>query len=255
MKRLQTMLLVAIALGLLTVAQANRSVAQDNAAGQKPCQLNRAVTVSMNYLLALPKDYDQKPSWPLLLFLHGAGERGDNLDLLKKHGLPKLIEAGQQFPFIVVSPQCPKDHWWEPFELKVLLDDLVQKYKVDQDRIYLTGLSMGGFGTWALAAYYPDRFAAIAPVCGGGDPVWVKRIAHIPVWVFHGAKDPVVPLARSEQMVDALKKKNATVKLTVYPEATHDSWTETYADPQLYQWLLQQKRPAKKVEKAEEVKK
>lgn len=250
MKNLQTMLLVGITLGLLAVAQVDRSLAQDKPVGQKPCQLNRTVTVSMNYLLSLPKDYDQKPSWPLLLFLHGAGERGDNLDLVKKHGPPKLIEAGQQFPFIVVSPQCPKDHWWEPLELNVLLDDLVEKYKVDQDRIYLTGLSMGGFGTWALAAYHPDRFAALAPICGGGDLVWIKRIAGIPVWVFHGAKDPVVPLARSEQMVDALKKKDAPVKFTVYPEAGHDSWTEAYADPQLYEWLLQQKRPAKKPEEA-----
>lgn len=249
MKGIRALFWAAVAGGLISVVQASPSVAEDQAA-QKPCQLQRQVTVSMNYLLSLPKDYDEKSSWPLLLFLHGAGERGDNLDLVKKHGPPQRIEAGEQFPFIVVSPQCPKDGWWEPFALKVLLDDLVQKYKVDPDRIYLSGLSMGGFGTWALAASQPDRFAALVPICGGGDPQWAKRIAHIPVWAFHGAKDPVVPVTRSQQMVEALEKKGAKAKLTIYPEASHDSWTEAYADPQLYQWLLEQKRTPKKPEEA-----
>ena len=199
----------------------------------------------MKYLLYLPKDYEQKPSWPLMLFLHGAGERGDNLEVVKMHGPPKLIEAGRQFPFIVVSPQCPKDGWWEPLEVRTLLDEIVGKYKVDKDRIYVTGLSMGGFGTWSLAALQPDRFAAIVPICGGGDPQWAKRIAHVPAWVFHGAKDPAVPLERSKKMVEALKKSGGDPKFTVYPEAGHDAWTETYANPQLYEWLLQQKRKAK----------
>ncbi len=202
----------------------------------------------MKYLLYLPKDYEKKPSWPLMLFLHGAGERGDDLTLVKKHGPPKLIDAGKDFPFIVVSPQCPKDRWWEPLELKCLLDEMVQKYKVDKDRIYLTGLSMGGFGTWMLAAYQPKRFAAIVPICGGGEVYWSESLARIPVWVFHGAKDPAVPLERSQKMVEALKKKGGEPKFTVYPEVMHDSWTETYANPQIFEWLLQQKRAAKKTE-------
>ena len=127
-----------------------------------------------------------------------------------------------------------------------MLDEIVEKYKVDQDRVYVTGLSMGGFGTWALAVHTPDRFAAILPVCGGGDPRQAKRIAHIPAWVFHGAKDPLVPLAASQKMVEALKKNGGSVKFTVYPEAGHDAWTETYANPQIYEWLLQQKRMPKK---------
>jgi predicted peptidase len=162
-----------------------------------------------------------------------------------------LIEAGQKFPCIVVSPQCPKGKWWEPLELTALLDELVQKYKVDQDRIYLTGLSMGGFATWSLAAYTPDRFAALVPICGGGEPIRAKQIAHIPAWVFHGAKDPVVPLQRSEQMVEALKKKGADVKFTVFPEALHDSWTEAYNTPDLFEWLLRQKRVPKKPDDAD----
>jgi predicted peptidase len=196
----------------------------------------------MGYLLYLPKDYDSQESWALVLFLHGAGERGDDLELAKKHGPPKLISEGKDFPFIVVSPQCPKDRWWEPIELVALLDEIGKKYHVDEDRIYLTGLSMGGFGTWRLAAYAPDRFAAIAPICGGGETSWAKYIAPLPVWAFHGAKDKGVPLERSEKMVEAIKKVGGNPNLTVYPEAEHDSWTETYNNPEFYKWLLEQRR-------------
>jgi predicted peptidase len=122
---------------------------------------------------------------------------------------------------------------------------MVKKYKVDKDRIYVSGLSMGGFGTWSLAAYTPDRFAAIAPICGGGEPFRTRRLTGLPVWVFHGAKDKAVPLERSQEMVDALKKRGGSVKLTIYPEAGHDSWSETYDNPDFYEWLLQQRRNAK----------
>ncbi len=199
----------------------------------------------MKYLLQLPPDYDQQKASPLLLFLHGAGERGDNLDLVKKHGPPKLIAEGQSLPFIVVSPQCPKGRWWEPFELAALLDEIVEKYNVDEDRIYVTGLSMGGFGTWSLAAYQPKRFAAIVPICGGGEPFMTRLFADVPAWVFHGGKDPVVPLERSKEMVEAMRKAGGDVKFTVYPEAGHDSWSQAYADPVLFKWLLEQKRTSK----------
>ena len=127
-----------------------------------------------------------------------------------------------------------------------LLDEIIEKYKVDQDRIYLTGLSMGGFGTWALAAHAPNRFAAIVPICGGGDPSRTKRIARIPAWVFHGGKDPTVPLEMSQKMVEALKKNGGDPKFTIFPDAGHDSWTQAYDTPELYEWLLQQKRMPKK---------
>jgi predicted peptidase len=245
MKTLCRSAVFGLVFGLLALP-ASRALAGD--AQQKPCEMSRTVTVTMKYLLYLPKDYELKPSWPLLLFLHGAGERGDNLNLVKMHGPPKLIEAGKEFPFIVVSPQCRKDGWWEPLEVKTLLDEIVEKYKVDQDRIHVTGVSMGGFGTWYLAAFQPDRFAAIVPICGGGDPQGAKRFAHIPAWVFHGAKDPTVPLERSKQMVEALKKSGGDPKFTVYPDAGHDAWTQTYANPQLYEWLLRQKRTGKKAQ-------
>ena len=143
---------------------------------------------------------------------------------------------------MVVSPQCPGGVSWEPIFLNALLDDVISKHKIDKDRIYVTGLSMGGFGTWALAAASPDRFAAIAPICGGGETRWARRIAHLPTWVFHGAKDKAVPVELSQEMVDAMKAKGGEPKLTIYPDAEHDSWTDTYNNPEFYEWLLAQKR-------------
>jgi len=241
-------LLSLVAAILFLVPGTSKATDSANAGQQKPAELDRTIKVTMKYLVYLPKDYDQKDSWPVLLFLHGSGERGDNLDLVKKHGPPKLIDGGKQFPCIVVSPQCPKEQSWEPFKLTALLDEIGEKYKVDQDRIYVTGISMGGFGTWALASHSPNRFAAIVPICGGGDPARAKRIAHIPAWVFHGGKDPAVPVENSKKMVEALKKNGGDPKLTIYPEAGHDSWTEAYNTPALYEWLLQQKRTEKKAE-------
>jgi len=214
------------------------------AGAQREQVFNKKITktVGCKYLLYLPADYgkDAKKKWPLIMFLHGAGERGENLELVKKHGPPKMIAQGKPFDFIIVSPQCPNDIWW-PEQTDVLIslfDDIETKYRVDTDRIYLTGLSMGGFGTWSLTERYPQRFAAIAPICGGGERYAANRLKDVPVWAFHGAKDNVVPVARSQEMVDAVKKAGGDAKLTIYPEAEHDSWTQTYDNPQLYEWLL-----------------
>jgi predicted peptidase len=201
------------------------------------------VKVKLNYLLALPEGYEKSDKkWPLVIFLHGAGESGNELDKVKVHGPPKLVAQGKSFPFILVSPQSP-GRGWDPNLLDAWLDDLLSRYKVDPDRVYLTGLSMGGFGTWAWGTAHPERFAALAPICGGGNPREVAKIRELPIWVFHGAKDNTVPLRSSEAMVDALKEAGAKdVKFTVYPEAGHDSWTEAYNDPAFYEWLLAQKR-------------
>jgi predicted esterase len=198
----------------------------------------------LRYLVHLPPGTDQDTSrrWPTILFLHGAGERGDDLERVTRHGPPKIVKTRKDFPFIVISPQCPDGIWWSVPALDDLLKEVTAKYPVDTDRLYLTGLSMGGFGSWALATEYPDRFAAVVPICGAGDPQDVDRIKDVPVWVFHGARDPVVPLDRSTQMVDALRKLNGRVKLTIYPEADHDSWTATYENQELYDWLLRQAR-------------
>lgn len=206
-------------------------------------KLQREIVVQLDYLLSLPEGYETKEQWPLMLFLHGAGERGDNLDLVKVHGPPKLIAAGKEMPFIVVSPQCPKDRWWNAVELTALLDEIIEKYDVDESRIYVTGLSMGGFGTWNLAMYTPKRFAAIAPICGGGDRQFGKHLKHLPAWIFHGAKDSAVPVERSIEMAKAIKDRGGDPKLTIYPEANHDSWTKTYENPELYKWFLSHTNP------------
>jgi len=199
------------------------------------------ITLSANYLLYLPNDYSEsQKEFPLVLFLHGAGERGNDLEKVKVHGLPRLVNEGKDFPFIVVSPQCPDLMLWNTDVLSSLLDEIESIYNVDKNRIYVTGLSMGGHGTWSLALAEPNRFAAIAPVCGWADTTKANTISHLPIWVFHGAKDNVVPVKASEDMVSVLKKCGSDVKLTIYPEANHDSWTETYNNDELYKWFLEQ---------------
>jgi predicted peptidase len=217
--------------------------------GQIPHKFKQTFTktISLNYLLYLPNDYSNSTKYyPLILFLHGAGERGNDLELVKIHGIPKIVEQQKDFPFIAISPQCPSDRWWvDPWlieALNALLDETIANYRVDASRVYLTGLSMGGFGTWALSMMYPEKFAAIAPICGGGMPWMAFRIKDIPVWVFHGAKDETVPIQKSEEMVDALKILRGNIKFTIYPEAGHDSWTETYNNPGLYQWFLEHRK-------------
>jgi predicted peptidase len=210
---------------------------------KKPAQeAKRSEKAKLNYLLYLPPGYEKaEKKFPLILFLHGAGETGKDLNKVKVHGPPKIVQKKTDFPFIVVSPQAPT-RGWRPASLLALLDDVCANYKVDKDRVYLTGLSMGGFGTWSLAAAAPDRFAAIAPICGGGDPRTAEKIKNLPIWVFHGTKDNAVPIKRSEVMVEALKKAGGDVKFTVYPDAGHDCWTVTYNNPELYKWFLAHKR-------------
>ncbi len=210
-------------------------------AEEKIVQLDTQKRIRMRYLLHLPRDYAAHESWPLVLFLHGSGERGTDIELVKKHGPPKLASQGKDFPFVLVSPQCPKGAIWQPIALEALLDDVIERYRIDQSRIYVTGLSMGGFGTWAWARHSPRRFAAIVPICGGGETYWADRLKEIPAWVFHGARDTAVPIKRSEEMVAAIKKAGGNIRFTIYPMAEHDSWTETYNNPMLYQWMLSQK--------------
>ena len=205
-------------------------------------QVNTTVLAQLSYLLYLPPNYETKDKWPLLLFLHGAGERGDNLEAVKIHGPPQMISEGRDFPFIVVSPLCPKERWWRPHELIALLDDMAAQHKVDEDRVYCTGLSMGGFGTWATAFYDPNRFAALVPICGGGEQSWAKHLKHVPTWAFHGAKDAGVPVHRSQDMAEAMKKAKGNMQLTIYPDGKHNVWTETYNKPELYEWMLKQHR-------------
>lgn len=222
---------------------------------QTSCSFSAQITktVGLNYLLFLPQDYGVEPGkkWPLILFLHGMGERGNDLELVKKHGMAKILDKKDDLEFIVVSPQCPDDSFWpaETEALNALLDTIVGAYAVDTSRIYLTGLSMGGYGTWHLAAEHPERFAAIAPICGGamffsGLAAKIGALKDVPVWAFHGARDRTVSVAESADLVGALKKCGGQATLTIYPDADHDSWTRTYDNPELYAWFLSHKKPS-----------
>jgi predicted peptidase len=209
-------------------------------------QAKKSEKAGLNYLLYLPPGYEkaEKP-FPLILFLHGSGESGDKLDNVKKHGPPKIVEKKNDFEFIVVSPQSPSGGW-RADKLLTLLDEVEKEYKVDKNREYVTGLSMGGSGTWSLAAAAPGRFAAIAPICGSGNPKTANKLKELPIWVFLGAKDNAVLIQRCEEMVKAVKEAGNDVKFTVYPNAGHDSWTESYNNPELYKWFLSHTRKKEK---------
>lgn len=203
-------------------------------------------TKSLDYLIALPEGYqkDGEPV-PLLLFLHGAGERGKNLDLVKKHGPPKMIEKGHDFGAVVVSPQCPKDTWWTEHTdvLLGLIDKIEKEHNVDKDRIYVTGLSMGGYGTFALAAEAPQRFAAAVPICGGGTRMQAWKLTTLPMWVFHGDADKVIPVEESTRMVSIINQREGkNAKLTIYEGVGHNSWDRAYGDKAMWKWLFEQKR-------------
>lgn len=204
-------------------------------------------SISMPYLLYLPDDYtpDTEQVWPFILFLHGSGERGTEPDNVRLHGLPRLIETQPDFPCIVLSPQCPLDtRWYHHSEtVKRLLEAVIAGLRVDQSRVYLTGLSMGGQGTWHLGSLYPDRFAALLPICGRipdveGFPEAVCALKDIPVWVFHGAKDDRVPGEHSERMAQILHDCGGDIKLTIFPEADHFCWDQVYEDAAVWKWLL-----------------
>ncbi len=230
---------------LMVTSGSMQALHSDEPAGGK--QVARESPVSLvspqRYWLYLPEGYTPEKKYPLVLFLHGRGERGSNLEAVLTHGPPKLVKQGKSFPFIMVAPQLDGVHmFWQTNELLALLDHIEQEYSVDADRVYCTGLSMGGFATWALGVAAPERFAALLPICGGGDPPNAARLKHVPTWVFHGAEDPVVPVGLSEQMVNAMKKAGGTPRFTSYPGVKHDSWTETYNNPEIYEWMLQQQQ-------------
>ncbi|MCF7569435.1 dienelactone hydrolase family protein [Sabulilitoribacter arenilitoris] len=205
-------------------------------------QTNEKFIIEEQYLKYLPEQYedDLEKKWPLLIFLHGSGERGTDIEKVKVHGPPMLAEKGKQFPFIIISPQAKTG--WDEDVLYQMITDFIAKNRVDTDRIYLTGLSLGGHGTWNLAQKHPEMFAAIAPICGWGNVEEAWKLRHMPVWCFHGGLDTVVPVSASEDMINALKPINPNVKFTIYPETYHDSWIQAYGDSKLYEWFLRQKK-------------
>ena len=216
------------------------------AGGSQDLDLGVTVRTAYRYRLYEPARLASAdaPDRPIVIFLHGMGERGDDLRLLERHGLPKLVAAGRSFPFLIISPQCPEtDYWSEAPGLPEFVAAAVERHRADSARVYLTGMSMGGFGVWSLAQRHPERYAAILPICGGGEVRWASRLRDVAAWVFHGEKDPVIPATRSTQLVEAIRAAGGNPRLTLYPEAGHDSWTETYANDEIYAWLLAHRRP------------
>ncbi len=217
---------------------------------------------SLNYRLLKPKNYDAAKKYPLVLFLHGAGERGaDNVAQLK-HGAPLFAkpDVREKFPCFVVAPQCPPEQKWADIDwssdtptqpAKVspsmgltlgALDVLQKEFSIDADRLYVTGLSMGGYGTWDLITRFPEKWAAAVPICGGGDKAKAALAKGVPIWAFHGANDPTVKLVRTVEMIDAIRAAGANPLYSEYPYVQHDSWSNAYGESQLLPWLFAQRR-------------
>jgi predicted peptidase len=217
---------------------------------------------SLPYRLLKPRDYGATRAYPLVLFLHGSGSRGADNEAQLQVGISEWLgsdEAMATYPCFFVVPQCPRDEdsqvgsWWnpdpgrpritDPTRLALEIVAAVQKeFSVDANRLYIAGLSMGGFGTWRVITEYPDRFAAAVSICGGGDPTQAARIAKVPVWIFHGSNDSVVPVQRSRDMYQALLRAGGHPGYTEYPGVDHESWEPALRDAQLLKWLFAQKR-------------
>jgi predicted peptidase len=217
---------------ILAFAAPTESKERFDAGGKEP----------LSYLRYLPEGY-QDGKHPLVIFLHGSGERGSDLDAVKKHGPPKTALQGHGFPFVLVAPQCPPGRWWDPDEIIALTRELVKTLRVDPTRVHLTGLSMGGFGTWACLAKAPGLYASGVPICGGGDPATAAALADLPIWAFHGEKDQAVPVAKTRDMEAAIAKAGGKrFRVTYYPEQAHESWNPAYADPALFAWMMLQQK-------------
>ncbi len=195
------------------------------------------------YVVQLPPEFESSPVWPILLFLHGAGERGSDGSAQTRVGIgPALEKYPRKFPFIIVMPQCPRGSYWDSLEEPVLgaLEQAARDYGGDRRRICLTGVSMGGYGTWSIGSLHPELFAALVPICGGGDPeAMAPGLRDTPIWAFHGARDEVVPPEESRIMVQAVEAAgNRRLRYTEYPQGTHNVWDAAYAEAELVPWIL-----------------
>jgi len=196
---------------------------------------------NFNYAKYLPKDFDETKEYPLVLFLHGAGERGDDLDIATRHGYMKYVrEEGKEYPFICIAPQCPNDKYWGCYteSLIAFLDYITETLPIDKKRIYLTGFSMGGTGTWMLAMAAPDKFAAIAPVCGSGIYWNTEILRNIPILMYHGDCDDVVPINESVNMLKSIHKNGGNAQLKICYGVGHNAWDYAYTDDFLMNWML-----------------
>ncbi|MGD6794874.1 dienelactone hydrolase family protein [Metabacillus indicus] len=206
--------------------------------------ITKKIEAKLSYLLKLPEGYEEgTDEVPLVLFLHGAGERGTNPEDVRKIGLPEVADR-EDFPFILLAPQCPvstarRSNWIMELDgAAALLEEVVETYRVDKSRIYLTGMSMGAYGAFELAGRMPETFAALVAVCGGGCPEKAGVLKDLPVWIFHGEDDDVIPMKESADMVNAIRQAGGIAAFTSYPGVKHDSWVKAYNDPELYKWML-----------------
>ncbi|WP_077036144.1 alpha/beta hydrolase-fold protein [Pelomonas sp. KK5] len=244
MNRRQTLLTLAVTTLLGACATPRPPLPAGLAAGrQLPMKIDDGPLNRM--WVWLPPDYEQKAErWPLVVFLHGSGERGTELDAVLRNGPPMHVAKGEAaYPFVLVSPQLREDREWEPAELHQLLLALQSRFFVDTDRSLATGLSLGGHGVWNWATAYPGDLAGIAPVCGHGDPSRVAAMKRVPVRAYHGDRDDVVPLAGQQACIDALRAAgDRDIEFIIYPGVNHGSWIPAYKDPQLTPWLLSHRR-------------
>jgi len=202
------------------------------------------------YVIFVPHGYNADKDYPLILFLHGAGERGSDGEAPVRQGIGNAIKfkgGEKRFPFFVIFPQCRSKGTWkaggpDADRALAILDEVQKSYKIDSKRVYLTGLSLGGMGTWSIAAAQPDRWAAIVPICGGGDPATADKIKDIPCWCFLGSNDNPKLASSTRGMVEAVKKAGGNPRYTEFPYVGHNSWDPAYATSELYPWLLAQKR-------------
>jgi predicted peptidase len=210
-------------------------------------EFKNADDTTSKYVVFVPAAYDGKTEYPVILFLHGAGETKGGTKMPVEVGIGPVIKKQEKtFPFLVVIPQSEKRTWSAASDdgkraLK-MLEATQKEYKTDAKRVYLTGLSMGGYGTWSMAAAFPDKWAAIVPVCGGGNPKDAEKIKNIPCWCFHGDKDTAVPVTKSQEMIEALKKAGGKPKYTEYPGVGHNSWDQAFGTKELWTWLAEQKK-------------
>ncbi len=197
------------------------------------------------YVQYLPPDYDETKTYPLVFFLHGAGERGDDLDVACRHGYMKYVrENGREYPFILIAPQCPDEKYWGCYTESMLafLDHLCETLPIDKDRICLTGLSMGGTGTYMLAMADPDRFACAVPVCGSGIYWYGGALRNIPIRMYHGDCDDIVPISESVNMLTSIHRRGGHAELTICYGVGHNAWDVAYTDEALLSWMLAQRR-------------
>lgn len=201
--------------------------------------------VEKGYVVYLPELYHDVPErvWPLIVFLHGKGERGNTIQTVKNIKCLKSMCSMKEFPFVVVAPQCPKRTYWDRTGQAQRIGDIIKLitgiYHIDTQRLYLTGYSMGGYGSYFIASHFPEMFAAIAPLCGSADATTIANLMHMPIWIFHGGKDRVVSVSNSRRIMNQLENGgNSEARMTIYPDIDHDCWSVTYRNTQLYTWFL-----------------